>query len=68
MEWISVKDRLPEEDVNVWCYCSGDQVEGYLCSVDKVWKPELDCIGYMVNDVMVIDVTFWMPLPEPPKL
>lgn len=67
-DWISVNDRLPEKDVNVLCYTHGDIVEGYLCSNDNVFKPEIDCIGYMQNDVMVIDVTHWMPLPEPPKI
>lgn len=57
MEWIPTSERLPEPDINVLCYSSGDFVEGYWCSVDKVFKPEIECIGYMENDIMIIDVS-----------
>ena len=65
--WISVKERLPDEDVNVLCYSHGDYIEAYYCSVDKVFKPELDGVGTFENDVYTIDVTHWMPLPEKPS-
>jgi hypothetical protein len=67
-EWISVKDRLPEPDVNVLCYSRADYIEGYYCSTSKIFKPEIEDAGYMNNDnEMVIDVSHWMPLPSPPK-
>lgn len=70
-QWISVKDRLPEEDVAVLIYgqilndppdilgvrrrYNGDQVWKHT------WESENDFI-YQEDDV-----THWMPLPEPPK-
>lgn len=80
-EWISVKDRLPEESgiylVNV------HQEDEYRCG-DLVWEawynshnlvfPPSDSIGwvllnefYQFSDSMRDDITHWMPLPEPPK-
>lgn len=63
-EWISVKDRLPEENVQVLgvlacngklefcvrrnCYLPGCHYKGFVS-----WQP--------------LPVTYWMPLPEPPK-
>lgn len=59
-EWISVKDRLPEEPgevlvvlygkVGIAWYHGGEQFEtgsGLICYVEEV--------------------THWMPLPKPPK-
>jgi hypothetical protein len=69
--WISVKDRLPEDGsfdedgyVLVWvkwrcpAIARKDWAQG--------WKPEhwrTDC-GERLE---IKDVTHWMPLPEPPK-
>lgn len=59
-EWISVKDRLPEE-----------RCKAYLCSLDSCLFP-----GSQYIDIRVFDsdgkwrngtVTHWMPLPELPK-
>lgn len=56
MEWISVKDRFPENYSRVLVYIEG--------------KPfEMDC-DRLVNSRWVRwngYVTHWMPLPEPPK-
>jgi len=60
MEWISVKDRLPKDEViaigyqneTIIGYVSGDDENGFSCE----------------NDGCVLDnVTHWMPLPEPPN-
>ena len=62
-EWISVKDRLPEEKVN----CIVHYQHAY-CDNDDYWA-----IGFCFYDgeKFQIDwtykVTHWMPLPEPPK-
>ena len=62
-EWISVKDRLPEEKVNCivryqHTYCDND---GYwaigMCFYD----------GEKFQPGLAYKVTHWMPLPEPPK-
>lgn len=61
MEWISVKDRLPDRKEDV-----------YLCCIDSLAFPGTQYIrilkfygdgtwGHGGN------VTHWMPLPEPPK-
>ncbi len=83
MEWISVKDRLPEKD--------GE----YLC-IDyfKLFKEQFHRVCYFANDLYEVDelvfadekgksgfykddrecgyytlssITHWMPLPELPK-
>jgi hypothetical protein len=63
MEWISVKDRLPEKGVYVWCYSKslGMVSDCYDCDVsDEHWfKGD--------REEYLTDVTHWMPLPEPPK-
>ena len=62
-EWISVKDRLPEKNVNCivhyrHAYCDND---GYFA------------IGFCYHDGEKFQfdpaykVTHWMPLPKPPK-
>jgi hypothetical protein len=60
MNWISVKDRLPDGE----CIAIGEQdliMIGYLEYVSrKGWICE--------NDFEVLErITHWMPLPEPPK-
>jgi hypothetical protein len=72
MEWISVKDKLPEypqvvlvtnKDSNLYstAYFNGTQ-----------WIPDPFVIGYDSWDDftalrLMIEPTHWMPLPEPPK-
>ena len=62
-EWISVDDRLPEDDSDVLAYLKdGDKGRIYPANYAKgVW---FDCIF----DIPVTNATtHWMPLPEPPK-
>ena len=53
VKWISVEERLPEDDETVLTW-------GDLQIVMMDWRHENKwcCFG---------DVTHWMPLPEPPK-
>lgn len=53
MEWISVKDKLPERDTWIATY-GFMQVPTMICQ--KYGKH-----GFQYNP------THWMPLPEPPK-
>ena len=68
MEWISVKDRLPETTKIVDIY-SGERITG--CQYHDYPKEEgnykhFHCLRGRY-DIKVEDVTHWMPLPEPPK-
>ena len=58
MDWISVKDRLPEEKQRVIVRCSkvGTTV-GWI-----LWGKWMTDLGRGCSDV-----THWMPLPKPPK-
>ena len=62
-EWISVNDRLPENDSDVLAYLrNGEESRIYPANYAKgVW---FDCIF----DIPVTNATtHWMPLPQPPK-
>ena len=59
MKWISVSERLPENDDKVLCVTQNKKgsyniVIGYY--MDGMWR-----VGMNSN------VTHWQPLPEPPK-
>ena len=55
--WISVKERLPEEDVDVIAWEKAGFA--FIDSVKRgMWK---------VGENNFAVVTHWMPLPEPPK-
>lgn len=63
--WISVKDELPptsdkddESDDYLIVDSDGDMNVGYYNKMDELW---FSCDGY------ILDVTHWMPLPQPPK-
>ena len=62
-EWISVKDRLPEDDSDVLAYSrNGEEGRIYPANYSKgVW---FDCI---FDTPVTESTTHWMPLPEPPK-
>jgi hypothetical protein len=57
-EWISVEDRLPEINEEVLIYPSGWIMCGSFDG--ETWVDE-----DRVNPVF--HVTYWMPLPMPPK-
>ena len=62
-QWISVDDRLPEEDGY------------YLCCIksslfpDRVYIDILECAksSFEEGHIYTDTITHWMPLPEPPK-
>ena len=62
-EWISVKDRLPEEKVN----CIVHYKHAY-CDNDDYWAIGI-CFydGEKFQIDLSYKVTHWMPLPQPPK-
>ena len=62
-QWISCKDKMPDDGVNVLIYAGNhmimlawydkDMEYFYICDSDYKYNP--------------LDVTHWQPLPEPPK-
>ena len=57
-EWISVKDKLPEDD------------EVVIICTDKNFVYAGELIGdtwFLDNDSWTATVTHWMPTPQPPK-
>ena len=61
-QWISVKERMPEEKVNCivhyrHAYCDNDGYFAIGCFYD----------GKKFQFDWVDKVNHWMPLPEPPK-
>ena len=69
--WISVKDRLPEEGVLVLVAFDVDFGLGETRQVDTAMRQEgVFCGGGLDNYLAFpceVDVTHWMPPPEPPK-
>lgn len=64
MEWISVKDRLPENgEVIAFAETGCEYLIGVLDESEYVGDG-VCCYG---DGVMMMCVTHWMPLPEPPK-
>ena len=66
-QWISVKDRLPEEKQLVLAVCkSGKIFVGYYwnCHGTIIWA--IKTARDSTKNITQI-VTHWMPLPEPPK-
>ena len=62
-DWISVDDRLPEDDSDVIAYLRTGE-EGRIFSANYAKGVWFDCI---FNKRVTETTTHWMPLPEPPK-
>ena len=62
-KWISVDDKLPEDDSDVVAYLQIDQ-EGRIYPANYAKGVWFDCI---FNTPATGTTTHWMPLPEPPK-
>lgn len=67
-EWISVKEMLPEvfDEVLVYNNC------GYESIVSIAWRRSGSNGGWIWDSRMsypedLVNVTHWMPLPQPPK-
>ena len=61
-EWISVKDRLPEQFVNVLCYFP-EKDYGSKAEIDYAETTD----GHFASSFKWGHPTHWMPLPQPPK-
>lgn len=72
MEWISVKDRLPERCLHDWVLVQTMLIPEKYYGVphiaelrDGIWYSN-ECDKPLEETCGVI-ATHWMPLPEPPK-
>lgn len=72
MEWISVKDRLPDEE----CIAVGYNNRMAIGYIGKDDESDTGYAAYEIfitigdhtsyHDIVLCDVTHWMPLPKPP--
>jgi hypothetical protein len=76
MNWIPVKERLPEKLQDVFVYipdfCPQKIYNAYWTehfliddTVEKVWLANGYCCKH--PEWSFEDITHWMPLPKPPK-
>ena len=72
-EWISVKDRLPDNKEHDWVLAQVVEDNGYM-HIPRVmeyrqakddWFEET--YGWLSKHNGLFSVTHWMPLPNPPK-
>lgn len=64
MEWISVKDRLPEPGRYVACIAKRNPFSRFMPMVARIEK---NGWANPITEQYISEVTHWMPLPEPPK-
>ena len=63
MKWISVKDRLPENHIKCLIHSPDYRDIHYA----HYWGVGIFKQCYTQYDIDFINVTDWMPLPDPPK-
>lgn len=81
MEWVSVKERLPNKNGKYLCYSEYGFMDilnfsKNLYDVDRYQFPRnkyKGACGWYTSDseygcYEVTKITHWMPLPEPPKV
>ena len=64
-KWISVKDRLPENEHRVLVFAN--DIVSEFCEVVGWNGGDFLAIGFGHNIIYPPMVTHWMPLPEPPE-
>ena len=65
LEWVSVKERLPEKDTLVLCI--GAKGGLFVGKNLRLYEGENVAYCYVPNSRISRNATHWMPLPEPPK-
>jgi hypothetical protein len=72
-EWISVKDRLPDNKENGWVLAQVVEDNGFM-HIPKVmeYRQQIndwfeETYGWLSEHNGAFTVTHWMPLPQPPK-
>lgn len=66
-EWISVEDRLPEDDEKVLVCAYNSKLKFSTISIDKYSNRIKWGKFSVLYDAHLWSITHWMPLPEPPK-
>lgn len=67
-EWISVKDRLPDDYVPVLVYVKHIDGKRTVVLVDHIISYTNGCKTWAeIDKTWKYSATHWMPLPEPPK-
>lgn len=69
-DWISVEDRLPEDDGDVLAIASGYPTPNITLEDVLVVAAFCEGEGWYIEEYPDWDnpiITYWMPLPEPPK-
>ncbi len=69
-EWISVKDRMPQEGIQVLCFAGGKLFGMYI--IAELITGKDGCTGWEIygreeHDAGFGSISHWMELPEPPK-
>ena len=77
MDWISVKDKLPEETQTVWVYNKDTKFVALACLVyldGWIWAISNGEIYAQDGEIISVceydddyDITHWMPLPKLPN-
>lgn len=71
-DWISVNDRLPDNNSGVLCYVKSTTISGARvyalgnCHNKQFWFLQ-NSVGTSAYPMQQWVVTHWRPLPEPPK-
>ena len=60
-EWISVKERLPENGVKVLVYSSENKNDYEIGAYSDTYR------GFFVRQFCYENITHWMSLPRAPK-
>lgn len=66
MQWVSVKDRLPEHESTVLVAIYRKTMPFKVFQAKFIGKTELLTHRFYVSGHLEDKVTHWMPLPEPP--
>ena len=63
-EWVSVKDRLPEDGGYAVCIAKRNPFSRFMPMVARIEKN-----GWVnpITEQYISEVTHWMPIPQPPK-
>lgn len=63
-EWVSVDDRLPEVGGYVVCIAKRNPFSRFMPMVARIEK---NGWANPITDQYISEVTYWMPIPQPPK-